>query len=292
MDWRVGPAGAARFSTSGIPLFLLSLTHVAVVAHRGGAKLRPENTLGAFDHAVALGADAIECDVHLSRDGEVVVIHDPTLERTTNARGLVREWTADELADVDAGFHFKVHGWHPYRHRGWGVPRLRDVLHRYPALPIIIELKGADIRLAERTIEVIHEARAGHRVVLGGFDHDMLAAARRFGPGVATGASRAEFGAAFRRAIVRRGPKAPGYRVLQVPYRLGGGRVLHRGFVRRARAAGVPVQVWVVNRPADMRRLIAWGVSAIISDRPDLARHAVDASLHAGGERSAKTGHS
>lgn len=271
------------------PLSLLSLHHVAVVAHRGGAKLRPENTLAAFDHAVALGADAIECDVHLSRDGEVVVIHDPTLERTTNARGLVREWTANELAAVDAGFHFKVHGWHPYRHVGLGVPRLRDVLLRYPALPVIIELKGTDIRLAERTIDVVHEAHAGQRVILGGFDQDMLSAARRFGPGLATGASREEFGSAFRRAIVRRGPKAPQYQVLQVPFRLGGGRILRRGFVHRARAAGVPVQVWVVNRPADMRRLIAWGVSAIISDRPDLARHAVDASAH-GGARHGRRG--
>ena len=85
---------------------LLSLTEPAVIAHRGGSKLRPENTLAAFDHAASLGVDGLECDVHLSRDGEPVVIHDPTLDRTTDASGPVSALTADELARVDAGYRF------------------------------------------------------------------------------------------------------------------------------------------------------------------------------------------
>src|SRR5207244_43725 len=93
----------------------LSLSHVTAIAHRGGSKLRPENTLVAFDHAVSLGVDAIECDVHLSRDRELVVIHDPTLDRTTDARGPVSAMSAAELARVDAGFRFGGDGRHPFR---------------------------------------------------------------------------------------------------------------------------------------------------------------------------------
>ena len=77
-----------------------------VFAHRGGAKLAPENTLAAFENGMALGSDGFECDVHLSRDGVPVVIHDPTLDRTTDATGAVGHRTADELAAVDAGYHF------------------------------------------------------------------------------------------------------------------------------------------------------------------------------------------
>src|SRR5262245_51004426 len=97
---------------------------MAVIAHRGGSKLRPENTLASFDHAIALGVDALECDVHLSADGEPVVIHDATLDRTTDASGPVADRRADDLAGLDAGFHFAAADGFPYRGRGLGVPRL------------------------------------------------------------------------------------------------------------------------------------------------------------------------
>src|SRR6185369_17288932 len=94
-----------------------------VYAHRGGAKLRPENTLLAFDHGLALGADGLEFDVHLSRDGVVVVHHDATLDRTTSGHGPLSALTADQLARLDAGFHHEA-----FRGRCGGIPRLDDVL--------------------------------------------------------------------------------------------------------------------------------------------------------------------
>jgi glycerophosphoryl diester phosphodiesterase len=98
---------------------LLSLTDVTAIAHRGGSKLRPENTMVAFDHAVAIGADAIECDVHLSHDGEVVVIHDPTLDRTTDATGPVSARTARELASAAEASASRAwpRCWRPIRRR-------------------------------------------------------------------------------------------------------------------------------------------------------------------------------
>src|SRR6476661_6007058 len=102
-----------------------------VFAHRGGSALAPENTIAAFENGLALGADGLELDVHLSRDGIVVVHHDAMLERTTNLQGPVSDRTAGELARADAGFFFRDRGGFPFRGRGIGVPTLADVLLRH-----------------------------------------------------------------------------------------------------------------------------------------------------------------
>src|SRR5580765_2662312 len=109
------------------PGLLTAPGRVLAIAHRGGSKLRPENTLAAFNHAVTLGVDAFECDVHLSSDGEVVLIHDDTLDRTTDGSGRVSDRTASELSRIDAGFRFGEADGFPWRGRGLGVPRLADL---------------------------------------------------------------------------------------------------------------------------------------------------------------------
>src|SRR5262245_39042248 len=132
------------------------LPTVAIVyAHRGGSALRPENTIVAFDHGLSLGADGLEFDVHLSRDGVVVVHHDSTLERTTNGRGPLAALTADELSRLDAGAHFDG-----FRGHAGGVPALRDVLRRYREARLIIELKVNEPELARRTIDELRAADA------------------------------------------------------------------------------------------------------------------------------------
>src|SRR3954466_10045111 len=102
-----------------------------VFAHRGGSALGPENTIAAFDMGMAAGADGLELDVHLSADGVVVVHHDPTLDRTTDASGPVAARTAAELARVDAGYRFTKNGEYPFRGQGIGVPTLAEVFRRY-----------------------------------------------------------------------------------------------------------------------------------------------------------------
>ena len=133
-----------------------------VYAHRGGSLLRPENTIVAFDHGLSLGADSLEFDVHLSRDGVVVVHHDRTLERTTNGRGPIAGMTADELSRLDAGARFPG-----FAGRAGGVPTLPDVLRRYPSARMIIELKLNDPILAQKTIDDVRAADAVDRVALG-----------------------------------------------------------------------------------------------------------------------------
>jgi glycerophosphoryl diester phosphodiesterase len=245
-----------------------------VYAHRGGAALRPENTIEAFDHGLALGADGLELDVHLSSDGIVVVHHDDTLERTTGARGRVCRYTADELARVDAGYWFSSPGsgdGYPFRGCSFGVPTLRTVLRRYRDARLIIELKMNDPELARRAIDEIRSADAVERVVLGSFGWRVLHAARTYEPGIATGAAREETRWALYRSWIGLPLGRTAYREFQVPERSGLTTIVTPRFVAHAHRAGLPVKVWTVDDPADMRRFIGWGADALISDRPDLA---------------------
>ncbi|MEO7193003.1 MAG: glycerophosphodiester phosphodiesterase [Vicinamibacterales bacterium] len=250
---------------------LLSLSSVAAIAHRGGSRLRPENTMSAFAHAASLGVDAIECDVHLSRDDELMVIHDPTLERTTDGRGPVSACTARELAELDAAYHFTDADGGSFRGAGVTIPTLPAVLRQFPGMPFIVEIKGADIRAAGRVWDVIREAGAESRVIVGGFSLGVLQAIRERAGHLVTSASSREVQAALRRAWIWMGPGRHRYQLFQVPVQLKGRPVLTQGFVRAARRAGVPVQAWIVDDPNQMRRLIGWGVTGLISDRPDLA---------------------
>jgi glycerophosphoryl diester phosphodiesterase len=257
------------------PLFSLQIP--AVIAHRGGGGLRPENTRAAFAHAASLGVDAVECDVHVARDGEPVVIHDDTLDRTTDATGPVASRTAEELAEVDAGYRFGPQLGHPFRGQRIGVPRLVDALRDMPAMPFVIEIKGHRPADAAVVLEAIRRAGAEDRVILGGFSLPVLAAVRALAPGVPTSAARDEVRSALRRAWFGWRPKRPAFDLFQVPHWLRGRQILRPRFVQAARRAGLPVQVWVVDDPDEMRLLLDWGVSGLISDRPDAAIEVIGA---------------
>jgi glycerophosphoryl diester phosphodiesterase len=245
-----------------------------VYAHRGGAALRPENTIEAFDHGLALGADGLELDVHLSRDGVVVVHHDETLDRTTSVRGPIASYTADELARVDAGYWFRGDGLgeeFPFRGRGIGIPALRDVLRQYPDARLIVELKVNLPELARRAIDEIRTADAVERVALGSFGWRVLHEARLYEPRIPTGAATEETRWALYRSRIGWPLWRTRYRELQVPERSGDTTIVTPRFVAHAHRAGLPVKIWTVDDPDDMRRFIAWGADALITDRPDLA---------------------
>ena len=257
-----------------------------VYAHRGGAALRPENTLSAFDNGLALGADGLEFDVHLSRDGVVVVHHDALLDRTTNARGPLVQRTADELAAIDAGYWFRATGQgapeFPWRGQGLGIPRLRDVLARYPGVPMIIELKVNQPELATRAVDEVRAAGAVGRVSFGSFGWRVLNTVRRYEPRIPTGASREEARLALYRSWIRwPSSRLQAYREFQLPERSGSTTIISPRFIEYAHRASLPIYVWTVNEADDIRRLAGWGVDGIISDRPDTAVSVV-------GQRSAR----
>ena len=222
-----------------------------VFAHRGGSALAPENTIAAFDNGLALGADGLELDVHLSRDGVVVVHHDRLLDRTTSLRGPIAERTAEELRRAE-------------------VPALAEVLARYRDPQIIIEMKVNRTELAAATIDVIRRAGAIERVCLGSFGLRVLRAARALEPAVATSGAREEVRWALYRSWVRWPVSRVAYTGYQIPEFAGRTRVVSPRFVEYAHEAGLGVQVWTVDTQDDARRLLAWGADALITDRPDL----------------------
>jgi glycerophosphoryl diester phosphodiesterase len=243
-----------------------------VFAHRGGSALAPENTLAAFETGLRVGADGLELDVHLSADGVPVVVHDETLDRTTNATGPVAARTADELARVDAGWHFVgARGDHPFRGQGLGVPRLRDVLIWHRGVPIIIEMKVDSEAMAARVADDIRAADAELTVCAAGYGSTSAATMRRLLPGVATSACHAEVRLALYRSWGGWPVKRPRYGGYQVPEYAGRIRIVSPRFIRHAHDAGLHVQVWTVDTEAEMERLLGWGVDALISNRPDLA---------------------
>jgi glycerophosphoryl diester phosphodiesterase len=247
-------------------------TRPLVFAHRGGARLAPENTIAALDNGMRLGSDGFEMDVQLSADGIPVVIHDHTLERTTDRSGPVSALTADELARVDAGFHFQIDGAHPFRGQGIGVPRLDEVLARYPDARIIIEMKGGQPELARAVGVSIKKAGAIDRICVGSFYQGSIDAIRAAHPEVTTSASQEEARWTLHRSWVRwPWTKQRKWVAFQLPEKAGWMRVISPAFLRHVHREGHKVQAWVVNERNDIRRLLDWGVDGIISDRPDIA---------------------
>jgi glycerophosphoryl diester phosphodiesterase len=267
----------AQFSLMPIKPFFRA-SRPQVFAHRGGCALGPENTLAAFDLGMAAGADGLELDVHLSADGIVVVHHDETLDRTTNGAGPLARLTAAELAAVDAGFHFDCGGGRfGFRGQGVGIPTLREVLRRYPGVPIIIEMKVDAAEMGEGVAAEVRRADAVDRVCVAGFGPQAVRAARAAIPEMASSACAPEVRLALYRSWIHWPVRQVPYGGYQVPEVAGGHRIVSRRFIGHAHAAALRVQVWTVDERADMDRLLSWGADALISNCPDRAVVARDA---------------
>ena len=239
-----------------------------LIGHRGAAGLAPENTMASFREAVDRWAvDMIELDVHASVDGRCVVIHDDTVDRTTDGTGPVATKRLAELRDLDAGYRFRdERGGRPFRGRGIGVPTLDEVLEAFPDTRFTIEVKAAAAQ--GPMFRTLDRLNARDRVVIAAMEPD----------------HRTRF-SGFRGAVSASEPDARNFYVLhrlflgrfwtrtadvfQVPERKGVFRIVSPRFVRDARDHGLPVHVWTVNAVSDMNRLLDWGVDGLITDRPD-----------------------
>lgn len=244
-------------------------------AHRGGSLLRPENTLTTFEHGMSFGADALELDIQQTRDGELVVIHDPTLERTTNGAGPVATYTLDALREFDAGYTFTPDGGatFPFRGQGITIPTLREVFERFPSTRINIDLKESTSDREERLWTLIQEFEAEERICAGCFDHMALVRFRRLTGGrVATSASPREVRNFLLAAMshTTRWWLRPAYDALQVPDTYGAIRIISRTTVEAAHRIGIDVHVWTVDERAHMQALLALGVDGLMTDRPDV----------------------
>jgi glycerophosphoryl diester phosphodiesterase len=229
-----------------------------VIAHRGASGTCPENTLAAFRRAAALGADMIELDAQRTRDGAVIVIHDWTLERTTDGTGAVGERTLEEVRRLDAG------SWFDGAFRGERVPTLAEVLGAVP-LAVNVELKPrGDDGLEAAALAVVEAAGVLGRVVFSSFDLASLERLRARSP-LAAVAVLYEAGSI---SDATRCAGRVGARALHLRKDMATGEAL-----AAAAAAGLAVRVWTVNEPAEMARLLGAGVNGIFTDYPERFLH-------------------
>ena len=259
-----------RFSRSVRPGHPYFAGAPLLMAHRGGSKLAPENTIEAFRRAVDdWGADVLEMDVRLTVDGRVVVIHDATLDRTTSGTGAVAETTWGQVRELDAGFRFvNLNGERSHRDRGIGVPLFEEVLEAFPDVRVNVESKVAEA--AGPLTQIIADFRAEHRVLVAAEFEPTRRGARGYpGPWGAARRHVLPFWMLHRIPLGNLGyvPKVDAF---QVPEKSGLLRVVTRRFIHAAHALNVPVHVWTIDDPSDMRRLLDWGVDGIQSDRPDI----------------------
>ena len=251
--------------------FLDGATPVAI-AHRGGAEEAPENTLEAFGAAVALGYRYLETDAHVSRDGVVVAFHDPRLDAATDRQGELADLTIAEIEAADAGWVFSPDGGRsfPFRDRGVRIPRLEELLLRWPQARVNIDPK-ADATV-EPLVALIDRLDAWERVCIGSFSDRRLRRVRALSNGRAC-TSMGPLAVAVARAasLGRRVPRL-GAACIQVPISSGRVRIVSPGFLRAAHRAGLLVHVWTVNERSTMHELLDLGVDGIMTDRPRVLR--------------------
>jgi glycerophosphoryl diester phosphodiesterase len=242
-------------------------------AHRGASCKAPENTLEAFRAAIEAGAAGLELDVHMTRDGRIVVVHDATVDRTTDGSGAVREMTLEEIRGLDAGYRFSPDGGfsYPYRHRNLRVPTLEEIFHEFPGAAVNVEIKEAGPGIERAVLSVIEEAGAEGRTLVASGKHEVIERFRQVaGREIPTAASRREIRTFYLLSRLRlEGLLRPAYDALQIPVSYRGIRLVTPRFVEAAHDRGVRVDVWTINDPSEMRFLLDLGVDAVMTDRPE-----------------------
>ncbi len=248
----------------------------AVIGHRGAPGHAPENTIVGFERALELGADVLEMDVWMTSDGELVVIHDATVNRTTDGSGRVADLSWEEIQSLDAGHYFMTGlSEFPYRDQGVGVPSLREVFTHFPDTPIMLDLKPISAEVAVAVAGLVKKFDRADRTVVASFLTRPAEALREHAPEIATGATGREISRFLRLSLFRLTRLySPPYEALIVPERTRRVHVTSPPLRRAAGRSGLKLFVWTINEPARIQRLLMQGVDGIITDYPDRAREA------------------
>jgi glycerophosphoryl diester phosphodiesterase len=254
-------------------------------AHRGGAALWPENTLEAFRGAIELGCTHVETDVRMTRDGEIVVFHDETLERTTNGSGRVSAHTLSQLRRLDAGYRFSPDGKSfPRRGQGVRIPTLAELVALSDQVRFNVEIKErGPFDLPRALLRFIDQHGIAERIVVAAERHELMREFRRHAQRrIATSASRREclqfwFASRLRLTAFLRLP----YQALQIPVRAGNLTVVTPQLLDAAHREGLSVHVWTIDERAEMLRLLDLGVDGLMSDHPDRLRQVIAESVNA-----------
>lgn len=249
---------------------------VLVIAHQGGDGLRPSNTLAAFTHAAELGVDVLEMDIHSTSDGVLVVIHDDTIDRTTDGSGRVQDYTFAELQQFDAGYDWPTLAEEagrtdrPYRGQGITIPSLEEVLQAFPDYRMNIEIKQREPSIAAPLCAMLRAYELTDQALVASFHPQSIDEFRAACPEVPTSGVEPEIRLFYvLNTLTLSAAFQPGMYAFQVPEYAGGLQVVTPGFVQGAAAHNIDVHVWTVNTPEDMQRMLDIGVQGIITDYPD-----------------------
>ncbi|NOX66220.1 MAG: glycerophosphodiester phosphodiesterase [Chlorobi bacterium] len=239
---------------------------VEIIAHRGGSKLAPENTLAAYKNAIKLGVDMIEIDVHLSKDGKIIVIHDEKIDRTTNGKGTVKDMTLAEIRKYDAG------GWFDEKFKGEKIPTLDEVMETLNGkVKLLIEIKDGDELypgLEKKVVETIHKYNAVDWVIVQSFNENSVLRVRKMDPSITTfyllGRNFGDFYSNVAKEVNAGDAVIKKYDGIAPHYSM-----LDSEKVKIFHKAGFKVFTWTVDKPEDMKKIINMNVDGIITNSPD-----------------------
>ena len=255
------------------PYYADDLPYPLVIAHQGGDGLWPGDTMFAFEQAVGLGVDVLEMDLHITRDGVLVLSHDETVDRTTNGIGEIEEMILDELKALDAGYDWSADGGgtFPYRGQGISIPTLEEVFLAFPKYRMTIEIKKTERSMAQPFCELIRQHDMQDKIVVASFHDERMEEFRQVCPEVATSSARQETTVfvLLSKAFLGRF-YSPRFYALQVPEESSDITVMTAQFVRAAHERNLKVEPWTIDDPEQMQRYIDWDVDGIITDRPDI----------------------
>ncbi len=260
-----------------LPFF--DLADFRIIGHRGAAGSGPENTLVSVEKALSDGANLMEIDLQESKDGEILVFHDATLERTTNGQGKVSDWNLKELKKFDAGYCFTADGGktYPYRDTKITIPTLEEFFTGFPTVKAIVEIKDISHGFIERLLAIIRRNRREDGVLLATEKDEIMTEIRRQVREqritVATGFSYGE-ASAFMNWVWKRDNRSftPPGNALQIPCEYQGLQLITESSVRAAHEIGVEIHAWTINQVEEMTRLIQMGVDGIVTDFPNRLR--------------------
>ena len=244
-----------------------------VIAHQGGDGVWPGETMFAFQNAVDLGVDVLEMDIHITADGELVLMHDETVDRTTDGSGGIESMTLEELKKLDAAYDWTPDEGKtfPYRGNDLTIATLEEVFKAFPDMRMTIEIKKTNASMAKPFCDLIREYNMQDKVLAASFHDERLKEFRAECPEVATSSAKNETTAfVLMTKVFLGGWYSPAFNSLQVPEKSSGITVMTPGFVRAAHARNLAVEPWTINDEETMRKLIEWGVDGIITDRPDI----------------------
>ena len=230
----------------------------------------------AFERAVEVGADVLEMDAHITKDKQIVLMHDESVDATTNGNGIIEDLTLAQLKEFDAAYQWSEDDGKTFPHRGLGiqVPTLDEVFERFPHMRYVIEIKLTETPIDKPLCNLIRQFNMQDKVVIASFHDEAMRNFRAICPEIATSASRGEvtkivlLGKIFLSGFV-----VPQYQSIQPPYDPKESMnipIMTERFIREAHAKNIKVEPWTVNDPELMQLYIEWGVDGIITDRPDL----------------------